>query len=117
LYGNAVGLIFAFTALSISVVGFPLLLDKPTSTLTAIIISFRAVNSNTPVMLLWGLIVITLLAAGAMLFLVGLAAILPILGHSTWHLYRKVIKADVEFIATWDASREPEPEIELEHSE
>ncbi len=53
LYGNAVGLIFAFTALSISVVGFPLLLDKPTSTLTAIIISFRAVNSNTPVMLLW----------------------------------------------------------------
>ena len=68
-------------------------------------------------MLLWGLIVITLLAAGSMLFLVGLAAILPILGHSTWHLYRKVVKADAEVITTRDTQREPDPEIELEHSE
>jgi uncharacterized membrane protein len=92
LYGNAVGLIFAFTALSISVVAFPLLLDKPTTATTAIITSIKAVNSNTLVMLLWGLIVVTLLTAGAMLFLVGLAAVLPILGHATWHLYRKVIE-------------------------
>ena len=90
-YGNAVGFIFAFAALSISVVGFPLLLDKPTSTATAIGISIRAVNTNTLVMLLWGLIVVTLLAASAILFLVGLAAMLPILGHATWHLYRKLV--------------------------
>ncbi|MEO2175623.1 MAG: DUF2189 domain-containing protein [bacterium] len=91
-YGNAVGFIFAFAALSISVVGFPLLLDKPTSSATAVAVSFRAVNSNTLVMLLWGLIVVALLTAGAMLFMVGLAVVLPVLGHATWHLYRKVVK-------------------------
>lgn len=92
LYGNIIGLIFAFTALAISVVAFPLLLDKPVSTLTAIGTSIRAVTSNLYVMLLWGLIVAGLLAVGAAVFLVGLAAVLPILGHSTWHLYRKLVE-------------------------
>jgi uncharacterized membrane protein len=92
LYGIVLGVIFAFTALAISVVGFPLLLDKPVSTLTAIGISIRAVASNLYVMLLWGLIVVVLLVAGAMVFLVGLAAVLPILGHATWHLYRKLVE-------------------------
>lgn len=91
LYGNVVGFLFAFAALSISVVGFPLLLDKPTSTVTAISTSIRAVNSNTLVMFVWGGIVVVLLAAGAILFLVGLAVVLPILGHATWHLYRKIV--------------------------
>jgi uncharacterized membrane protein len=90
--GNAVGLLFAFAALSFSVVGFPLLLDKPASMATAVSISIRAVTSNTLVMATWGVIVVLLLAAGAILFLVGLAAILPILGHATWHLYRKVVE-------------------------
>ena len=92
LYGNVIGLIFAFTALAVSVVGFPLLLDKPVSSLTAIGTSIRAVATNLYVMLLWGLIVTVLLAAGAAVFLVGLAAVLPILGHATWHLYRKLIE-------------------------
>jgi uncharacterized membrane protein len=42
------------------------------------------------VMAVWGVIVVALLAAGAIVFLLGLAVVLPILGHSTWHLYRKV---------------------------
>ena len=93
LHGNLVGLIFAFSALAISVVSFPLLLDKPTTSITAIGVSIRAVTTNLWVMLLWGLIVVVLLAAGAVLFLLGLAAVLPILGHATWHLYRKVVAA------------------------
>lgn len=93
LYGNVLGAIFAFTALAISVVAFPLLLDKPVSMLTAMGTSIRAVASNLFVMLLWGLIVAALLAAGAAIFLIGLAAVLPILGHATWHLYRKVVEA------------------------
>jgi uncharacterized membrane protein len=92
LYGNVLGVIFAFAALAISVVGFPLLLDKPVSTLTAIGTSMRAVASNLYVMLLWGVIVAVLLIAGSMIFLVGLAAVLPILGHATWHLYRKLVE-------------------------
>jgi len=70
-----------------------LLLDRPASTLTAISISVRGVTANLFVMAVWGLIVVGLLVAGSALFLVGLAAVLPILGHATWHLYRKVVVA------------------------
>jgi len=91
-YGLGVGFIFAFTALAISVVAFPLLLDKPASAATAVAVSVKAVTSNLAVMAAWDLIVVVLLAAGAVVFLIGLAAVLPILGHATWHLYRKVIE-------------------------
>lgn len=92
LYGNVIGLLFAFTTLAISVVAFPLLLDRRVSMLTAIGTSVRAVTSNLYVMLLWGLLVAGLLALGGALFLIGLAAALPILGHATWHLYRKLVE-------------------------
>ncbi len=92
LYGNFLGSLFASTALAISVVGFPLLLDKPVTSFTAISASVRAVTSNFFVMAVWGVIVVVLLAAGAALFLIGLAVVLPILGHATWHLYRKVVE-------------------------
>jgi uncharacterized membrane protein len=91
LYGLVLGFLFAFTALAMSVVAFPLLLDRPTSSLTAVGVSIRAVASNLGVMLLWGVIVVVMLIAGAILFLIGLAAVLPILGHATWHLYRKLV--------------------------
>jgi uncharacterized membrane protein len=91
-YGTLLGFLFAVTALAISVVAFPLLLDKPASAATAIAISIRAVAANLMVMAVWGVIVVVLLAAGAIVFLIGLAAVLPILGHATWHLYRKVVE-------------------------
>ena len=91
LYGNVVGLLFAFTALGISVVAFPLLLDRPATSFTAISASFRALTANPGVMCAWGLNVVVLLAAGAIVFLIGLAVVLPILGHATWHLYRKLV--------------------------
>jgi len=91
-YGVGVGFIFAFTALAISVISFPLLLDKPATSITAVSTSIRAVTSNFVVMMVWAVLVVTLLAVGASLFLVGLAAVLPILGHATWHLYRKVVE-------------------------
>ena len=91
-YGILLGFLFALTALAISVVAFPLLLDKPASAATAVAVSIRAVVSNLMVMAVWGVIVVVLLAAGAIVFLIGLAAVLPILGHATWHLYRKVVE-------------------------
>ena len=91
-YGNALGIIFACTALAISVVAFPLLLDKPTTSITAVGVSIRAFATNLFVMLVWGLTVVVLLAVGAAFLLVGLAAVLPILGHATWHLYRKMVE-------------------------
>jgi uncharacterized membrane protein len=91
-YGVGVGAMFAFTALAISVFAFPLLLDKPTTMLTAVSTSIRAMTTNCVVILIWGAIVVASLAVGASLFLIGLAAVLPILGHATWHLYRKVVE-------------------------
>ncbi len=92
-YGTLVGFIFAVVALSISVVAFPLLLDREVSVMTAVTTSIKAVISNPLMMAVWGLIVAALLAVGAILFLIGLAMVLPILGHATWHLYRKVVES------------------------
>lgn len=91
MYGNGVGLVFAFAALAVSAVAFPLLLDKPVTSITAVSVSIRAFATNFLIMAVWGVIVVILLAVGAAVFLVGLAAILPILGHATWHLYRKLV--------------------------
>ena len=92
MYGIFLGFLFAFTALAISVVAFPLLLDRPASAATAVAVSIRAVASHLMVMAVWGVIVVMLLATGAIVFLIGLAVVLPILGHATWHLYRKVVE-------------------------
>ena len=93
-YGVLLGFLFAVAALAMSVVAFPLLLDKPASVATAVVVSIRAVAVNLVVMAVWGMIVVVLLAAGAIVFLLGLAVVLPILGHSTWHLYRRVVDGD-----------------------
>src|SRR5437773_4740617 len=82
-YGIPLGFVFAVTALAISVVAFPLVLDRPASAATAVAVSLRAVASNPMVMAVWGVIVAALLAAGTIVFLVGLAVVIPILGHAT----------------------------------
>ena len=74
-----------------SVVAFPLALDKPVTAFTAIKVSVRAVWTNTAVLAVWGLMVVAMLTLGAAIFLIGLAVALPVLGHATWHLYRKIV--------------------------
>ncbi len=91
-YGTLVGFIFAFVALAISVVAFPLLLDRQATAITAVTTSLKAVTTNTLMMVIWGAIVVVLLAAGSILFLIGLTVVLPILGHATWHLYRRLVE-------------------------
>lgn len=90
-YGNFVGFLFAFAAMALSVIAFPLALDKPVTSITAVSVSVRAFTSNVYVLAVWGIIVVALLAIGAALFLIGLSITLPVLGHATWHLYRKII--------------------------
>lgn len=89
--GNAVGLFFAVTALCISVVSFPLLLDRHVGIGTAIMTSVRAVQANPIILALWGFLVALVLLIGAIPFLVGLAVCVPVLGHATWHLYRRLV--------------------------
>jgi uncharacterized membrane protein len=92
--GCGVGFLFAVVALCISVVSFPLMLDRHATAIDAIRTSLRAVMMNPITMSAWGLIVAVLLAVGSLPFFVGLAVVLPVLGHATWHLYRKVVEPD-----------------------
>ncbi|HVV27192.1 MAG TPA: DUF2189 domain-containing protein [Rhizomicrobium sp.] len=89
--GMGVGFCFALLAMMLSVVSFPLLLDRDTGLDTAIKTSFRAVLANPGPMALWGLIVALGLLAGTVLVFVGLMVAVPVLGHATWHLYRKLV--------------------------
>ena len=90
--GCGVGFLFAVVALCISVVSFPLMLDRHATAIDAIRTSLRAVTENPVTMAAWGLIVAVMLAVGSLPFFVGLAVVLPVLGHATWHLYRKVVE-------------------------
>jgi uncharacterized membrane protein len=94
IFGNLVGFLFAVLALSLSVVSFPLLLDRHVSVATAILTSVKVVLKNPVTMALWGLIVACALVIGSLPFFVGLAVVMPVLGHSTWHLYCKVIEPE-----------------------
>jgi uncharacterized membrane protein len=104
--GNGVGFLFALVVLTISAVSFPLLLDRDVGLAVAILTSIRAVQKNPATMALWGLIVAVLLAIGTLPFFLGLTVVLPVLGHATWHLYRKVVEPDPN--ARW----EPRPRSE-----
>ncbi len=92
--GCGVGFLFAVVALCVSVVSFPLMLDRHATAIDAIRTSLRAVIKNPLAMAAWGLIVAALLVIGSLPFFVGLAVVLPVLGHATWHLYRKVVEPD-----------------------
>jgi len=103
-YGTGIGFVFAVLALSLSVVSFPMLLDRPIDAEAidvvaptidvpiAIQTSIKAVLVNPFTMALWGLIVAGSLAIGFLLMFAGLAVVVPVLAHSTWHLYRKVVE-------------------------
>jgi uncharacterized membrane protein len=90
--GNLVGFLFAVLVLTISVVSFPLLLDRDVGVVEAVLTSVRAVAANPVMMAVWGLIVAALLLIGTLPLFIGLAVVVPILGHATWHLYRKVVE-------------------------
>jgi uncharacterized membrane protein len=89
--GCSVGFLFAALVLTISVVSFPLLLDRDVGLYTAVATSVRAVVANPGPMAVWGLIVAGGLAIGSIPLLLGLILVMPVLGHATWHLYRKVV--------------------------
>lgn len=89
--GNGVGFLFAVVVLTLTVVSFPMLLDRHVDPGLAIRTSVRAVMANPGPMALWGLIVGVLVMLGSIPLFIGLAVVLPVLGHATWHLYRRVV--------------------------
>ena len=90
--GCSIGFIFALLTLVISAVSFPMLLDQHVSVARAVQTSIHAFLANPTTMMLWGFIVAGLLLIGAVPLFAGLAVVMPVLGHATWHLYRKVVR-------------------------
>lgn len=89
--GCGVGFVFAAVVLTISVVSFPMLLDRDPGLVAAVTTSIRAVAANPGPMAVWGLIVTAGLVLGSLPLLLGLVVVMPVLGHATWHLYRRVV--------------------------
>lgn len=90
--GTMLGALFALVTLCTTVIAFPLMLDRDVGAFVAIETSFRAVIANPLPMLAWGLIVGLGLFLGSLPLFVGLAVVIPIFGHATWHLYRKLVE-------------------------
>ena len=92
--GGLVGFLFAMLVLCTTVITFPLLLDRDIGAYEAMATSVRAVSRNPIEMMAWGLIVAVLLAIGLLTVFAGLIIVIPVLGHATWHLYRKIVEPD-----------------------
>ncbi|MBI3434459.1 MAG: DUF2189 domain-containing protein [Proteobacteria bacterium] len=91
-FGGAIGVLFGVIVMTISVVSIPMLLDRDVGAPVAVATSIRAVIANPATMALWGLVVAAGLIIGSLPFFVGLAIVMPVLGHATWHLYRRVVE-------------------------
>lgn len=89
--GIPAGFVFAAVTLAVTVVSFPLLIDRPVGLPVAVLTSLRVTARNPGTVALWGLIVAVLMVLGSIPFLLGLAVVLPVLGHATWHLYRRAV--------------------------
>jgi len=90
--GTAVGAVFAAVVFAISVVSVPMIFDRNVDTVTAMIASMRAVSHNLLPMALWAVLIVALTAIGLAAFFIGLAITFPLIGHSTWHAYKALIK-------------------------
>jgi uncharacterized membrane protein len=101
--GCGVGLVFAVLALSLTVVSFPLLLDRDVGLFPAVAASLRVTAENPLTVATWGLIVAGLLVLGALPLFMGLAVVMPVLGHATWRFYRRAVERDRahEHPASW----------------
>ncbi len=89
--GNAVGAALSLILFSLTVVSFPLLLDRDVDFVTAMITSVRAVVTSPVPMIGWAAVIVVLLVVSAMPYFLGLLVTLPVLGHATWHLYRRLV--------------------------
>ncbi len=89
--GVAIGFVFAVVVLAVSLVSFPLLIDRHVGIPKAVVTSVRITRQNPVTVAAWGLIVVTLLGLGVLTLFVGMIFALPVLGHATWHLYRRAV--------------------------
>lgn len=91
LVGSLVGAVVALAFYAITVVSLPMLVDREVDFITAIIVSLATVRSNTSVLLTWAFVIAASLFVAMLPLFLGLFVVLPVLGHATWHLYRRAV--------------------------
>ena len=91
-FGTAVGAVFAGVLFSLTVVSLPMLLEWEVDFVTAMLTSMALVRQNPVVMLVWGGFIAACLFAGMLMLFFGLMIALPVLGHASWHLYRRALE-------------------------
>jgi uncharacterized membrane protein len=89
--GHVVGAALSLALFSVTVIAIPMLLDREVDFITAMITSVRGVLASPVVMLGWGIAVTLAVLAACVPFFLGLLIVLPVLGHATWHLYRRAV--------------------------
>ena len=87
-----VGGFFALLVLAISVISVPMMLDRDTDGIVAVLTSLRAFGANLPTMIVWGMLIVAVTAAGFALYFAGLVVAVPVIGHATWHAYRALVE-------------------------
>jgi uncharacterized membrane protein len=90
--GTAVGALLSLILFSLTVVSFPLLLERDVDFVTAMVTSVRAVVTSPLPMIGWAAVIVMLLIVSALPYFLGLVVTLPVLGHATWHLYRRIVE-------------------------
>lgn len=91
LVGGGVGALMALALYSVTVISLPMLVDRDVDFITAIIVSLATVRSNGVVMVVWAGVIAVSLFVAMLPFFLGLFLVLPVLGHATWHLYRRAV--------------------------
>ncbi len=90
--GNAIGAALSLILFSLTVVSFPLLLDRDVDFVTAMVTSVRAVVTSPVPMIGWAAVIVVVLMVSSIPYFLGLLVTLPVLGHATWHLYRRIVE-------------------------
>ena len=85
------GSVLAFLLFSLTVVSLPLVLDREVDFVTAMLTSLRTVRENLFVMWVWAAVIAALSLLALLPWFLGLVVVLPVLGHATWHVYRRAL--------------------------
>jgi uncharacterized membrane protein len=104
--GNCVGAALALVLFSLTVVSFPLLLERDVDCVTAMITSVRAVVTSPLPMIGWAATIVLLLAISSLPYFLGLLVTLPVLGHATWHLYRRIVAPVAAVVAPEETAQQ-----------
>ena len=81
----------AFFLFSLTAVSLPMLLENELDFVTAMLLSMRATRQNLVVMGIWAIVIAVLTIVALVPYFLGLFVVLPVLGHATWHIYRRVL--------------------------